>query len=161
LRANDYRRVMFSMVDLKRRLIKGVIDCRAPDEVDIAEMTSYPLDVPDGPDGKPIYQDIQQKIVLERLRIVVDDAQSHPITCPDVNKKTGLGGFVIFPLMQRGEVLGTMHAERSDRKPLEAEQVEALQYFADQVANAIDAMALVDMLEDSTLEEPEAVVLID
>ena len=40
-------------------------------------------------------------------------------------------------------------------------QVEALQYFADQVANAIDAMAWVDMLEVSTLEEPEAVVLID
>ena len=160
LRSNGYRRVMFSMVDLRRRRIKGVIDCRAPGEVDIAEMTSYPLDVPAGPDGKPAYKDIQQKIVLERQRIVVSDARSHPLTNRDVNEKN-LGGFVIFPLMQRGEVLGTMYAERSDRMPLEAEQVEALQYFADQVASAIDAMAWVDMLEDSTLEEPEAVVLID
>lgn len=163
LRSHEYRRVMFSMVDPTRDRIVGVIDCRERDECDIAAMTDWPLNVAFDSEGKPIDNDVQQACVRQGQTIVVDDAESHPITNKQVVETADLKAMVIIPLrlQQREEVLGTMHVERQDRRPLEPDQRRALEYFAQQVARAIDVTTRVDLIEDATHEQADAIVFVD
>ncbi len=164
LRQNGYRRVMFSLVDFTVQRIMGVVDCRAEGECDIAAMTDYSLDVTRHPmTGRPQYQDVQQACVLSQSQHLIDSANDHPLTNKDVVKDAHLQAISLFPLRTKNgkRVVGTMHVERNDRKPLEPEQVRVLELFADFIARAVIAAENVDVLEGALHEQCDAYILLD
>lgn len=163
LRRHGYRRVMFSMVDLARYRIVGVIDCREPGEPDVAEMTDWPLRREVGTNEAEFLRDVQQACVLHGTTMTIADATTHRLTNKEVVREADLRSMVIIPikLPTQNKVLGTMHVERQDRLPLERDQVKALEYFAQQVARAIDVTIRTDLVENITHNQTDAIVLVD
>jgi len=162
LREYGYRRVMFSLVDQASQRIQGVIDCREDNEFDLAAITDYVLIVPADGLGTE-RRDIQQECVLRRETIRVPNASDWPTTNKDAVEKARLQGMALIPiqLCSTGEVLGTMHIERCDRRELSDEEVATLQYFTEQLAEAIAAASRVDFLDDALQQHGDALVLLN
>ncbi|MFN9035708.1 MAG: GAF domain-containing protein, partial [Planctomyces sp.] len=159
LRSQGYRRVMFSLVDRHASEIRGVLDCREPGETDVAALTRFPL--PKGSDSSFDVKDVQQQCVISRQSIRLDDAPNHPLSC-ERNINAGMKAVLLVPLISkvRGDVLGTMHVERTDKLPLSAAEVHSFEYFAGQLAEAIQATIMLDLLEGSVQDQPDAMVLL-
>lgn len=160
LRLQGYRRVMFSLVDRHASEIRGVLDCRDEGEPDVATATRF--DLPKGDGSEFVPTDVQQECVVSQKTVVIEDASSHPLSCePSVN--AGMKGVLLVPLIARSSdvILGTMHVERDDRLPLDEQERESLEYFADQLAVAIHAAIMLDLLEGGVREQPDAVLLLD
>ncbi len=160
LRAEEYRRVMFSIVDQFAGRIKGVVDCKNPAEQNIAEKTDFDLRILDR-NGIPNYTDIQQKCVLEQIPIEVENALTHPLTNKEVVRIAGLESLVLIPLVYNDRALGTMHIERRDRKLPDPVELASLELFARQLAIAINATTEFDALEEALHQQSEAVIVCD
>jgi PAS domain-containing protein len=160
--SNGYRRVMFSMVDESKRVIRGEVECHGSEtDCDTATMSCHTLDVLEDSDGLPNYNDIQQKAVIDGVTIVVADALSHPLTLKSIVEATGQRGAIVIPMKQRDEVIGTMFVERDDRQPLERDEIQALEFFVAQLSRAISVTNWVDTLDAANESRPEAVLVID
>ncbi len=160
LRKQGYRRVMFSLVDKHASEIRGVLDCREAGEPDVA-IKSHVL-LPRGTDPNFVVTDVQQECVISKKHVILHDAATHPLSCePNIN--AGMKAVLILPLISSfgGDVLGTMHVERVDREPLSDAERESLEYFARQLAEAIHAAIMLDLLEGSVRDQPDAIVLLD
>ncbi|MFN9224683.1 MAG: ATP-binding protein [Planctomyces sp.] len=160
LRSQGYRRVMFSLVDRHASEIRGVLDCREAGEPDVAAATRFPL--PKGNDASFVITDVQQQCVVNRQSIRLDDAQNDPRSY-EPSVQAGIKAILLVPLIShiRGNVLGTMHVERVDKKPLSDAELKSFEYFAKQLAEAIQATIMLDLLEGSVQDQPDAMVLLD
>ncbi|MFM7168925.1 MAG: ATP-binding protein [Planctomycetaceae bacterium] len=160
LRSQGYRRVMFSLVDRHASEIRGVLDCREAGEPDVAALTRFPL--PKGNDPDFEISDVQQKCVMERQSIRLDDAATHPLSC-ESGINAGMKAVLLVPLISniRGDVLGTMHVERMDKRPLSDTELQSFEYFAKQLAEAIQAAIMLDLLQGSVQDQSDAIVLVD
>ncbi|MCA9061517.1 MAG: sensor histidine kinase [Planctomycetaceae bacterium] len=160
LRANGFRRVMFSLVNQAKQEIEGVIDCRDEGEPDIARMTQFTLKDVCNLDS---CSDVQQACVVGGKTIPITNAEKHGLTNKDTVRAADLKAMVIVPIkMHEGNsVLGTMHVERNDREPLTSEEIESLEYFGEQLAEAIDVTSMLDMLDGGVQEQSDAVILLD
>lgn len=161
LRTNRYRRVLFSIVDYQRRLIRGVVDCRGEGEDDVAPKSVWPLDVDFDQEGRPLFKDVQQKCIVEQCTLVIEDAKHHDLTYKELVEQTGQKAIALIPLSYRGRPLGTMFVERADRRPLDLDDINAFELFASQLAPVIEATVWMDALEEATLRRDEAILIVD
>ncbi len=146
LREIGFRRVMFSMISADGRYIRGVHDSRPEGEPDIAMMTDWPLNGP--------VQDVQQECVKTGCRVVVPDALSHPLTNQEVVGDAGIRSLVLFPIRSAdGEILGTLHVERSDRQLLADNEIQGMDYFANIIGKAIGLTEGLSVLDGILREE--------
>jgi GAF domain-containing protein len=65
--------------------------------------------------------------------------------------------FLIVPLRQRGELIGTMNARRAEVRPFTPAQIKLLETFADQAVIAIENVRLFQELEARTRELAQSV----
>ncbi len=156
LRQIGYRRVMFSLVDRQRRRIVGVLDSREPGEPDLAAMTDWPLDI--GAEGMT---DVQPWCVLRGETLVIDEASSHPQANPGVVRDAGIKAMALLPIRFHEDVLGTVLVERRDRRLPPRDEIEALEYFANQLGTVLGLMARLDLLEGALNVQQDALVLVD
>jgi len=158
LRKIGYHRVMFSLVDHVRRIIKGVVDCRPEFETDIAEKTKFAL----YRTYEGLYPDVQTACVMEGKTYAINDATTHPLTFKDTVIAADLRSIVVIPLKYRAEVVGTMHVEKLDKSLPTSDEIRWLEnWFAEQLTRAINLALRVEMLEDALQEERDAVIVVD
>jgi nitrogen-specific signal transduction histidine kinase len=134
-----YRRALFCLVDAKRERIEGVYDGCLDSAVDAAKATSYPLSDPNS--------DIQSYLVNVPQPIIVDDPQRTPRINQDLARRAEMRAMALLPICNpTGEVLGTIHVERSDGTPPSDEEVSQLLGFAEKLAVALDQSESVTLL---------------
>ena len=155
---------MFSLVDSVNQEIRGLVDCRAEGQVDIAALTNYTLKPPLNSKGECEYKDIQQKCVLKKTRLAIPNVSEDLLTNKDVVSvvsKANQEAIVLFPLVWQDEVIGTMHIERDDKELPNHSEMESLTLFAQPVAVTMNATQELDALEEALHQQKEKVVVCD
>ena len=69
----------------------------------------------------------------------------------------GLRTFLVVPLRQQGELIGTLIARRIEVRPFTPAQIKLLETFADQAVIAIENVRLFKELQERTRELVESV----
>jgi len=156
VREIGYRRVLFAMVDRTSNCIRGVFDSRIDGQPDVAEMTDWQL-----VSSLDDVEDVQQYCVLTGEELFIPDANKHAWTNKDVVREADIEGLVILPIRRHGEVIGTMHVERKDKRLPDKNEVDALRYFCDQFSTVIGLIAQFEMLEGAVNREVDPLVLLD
>ena len=105
-------------------------------------------------------------IPLGRVEISIDEPQYRwmrehgTLHVPDVRAQNdfptlgsrGWRTFLIVPLRQQGELIGTLNARRTEVRPFTPAQIKLLETFADQAVIAIENVRLFQELEARTRE---------
>src|SRR5262249_49911295 len=73
----------------------------------------------------------------------------------DVQEVSGARTFLIVPLRQQGEIVGTLYARRTEVRPFTPAQIKLLETFADQAVIALENARLFNELKES-LEQQTA-----
>lgn len=154
LRGVPYKRVMFSLVDPGRTLIRGVFDSRPDGCPDVANMTTWPIStIPP--------EDVQQLCVQTGTTLAIPDASTHPLTNKKVVTAAGIKSLVIVPIVLDGEVLGTLHVETLNGDLPGSDEIAALEYFADQLGQVIGLLERKNMIEAALDAEEEPLIVLD
>jgi len=154
LRTLQYSRVLFCLVDPGRQRIRGIIDDSDDANVDVAEMTSWPLDKPTA--------DLQPYVVFTRQPKIVPDAALEPLANQAVVRQARMKAEAIIPILNStGEAIGTIHVERADGLVPSWGEAKDLLAFGRQLAVAIEQSERVNLLESALDEIPEPIVIVD
>ena len=152
IRRLGYHRVLFSIVDPMTGEIRGAVD-DSRDGVNLAELTRYRL--------RNFWEDIQSYVCVKKKTRIVFDAPNDRLANKQAVVKAGLKAFAVIPIISRSEwVIGTLHVERTDRKPLAADEIQDFEALAQRLAIALEQVERVNHLQNATdgLEEPLFVV---
>ena len=76
---------------------------------------------------------------------------------PMVGSAGGSRTFLVVPLRQQGELIGTLNARRIEVRPFTPAQIKLLETFADQAVIAIENVRLFKELQERTRELVESV----
>ena len=77
-------------------------------------------------------------------------------TISQIGDSSGSRTFLIVPLRQQGELIGTLIARRTEVRPFTPAQIKLLETFADQAVIAIENVRLFQELQGSRLEQQTA-----
>jgi signal transduction histidine kinase len=153
-----YYRVMVCLVSPDGTRIQSVASRCVEPEHDFKCRTDYEL----APNTDSRSWDIQQWVVIRGEVSSVEDAteqrEEPPLANVDQARLLGMRAICVLPLIvprdgiPQGEVLGTLHLERSDRRPLTSEEVKACEILASQIAVAFDVARRLSMLQMSLCE---------
>jgi len=153
LRRVGYRRVFFCLVNEKKTHIRGVLQ-DPDDDVDLVEMTDWPLDEPKA--------DVQPFVVHTGEPMIIEDASTHPLTNKSVVAVAQQTSEAIVPLLTPGDtVLGTIHVERADGAVPMQEEVADLMEFGRQLTIAIKQNTRVRTLSKTLDGLPGPVMIFD
>lgn len=153
LRGLGYKRVLFCLVDPRRKRIVGVHD-DSDDHVNLAEMTDYPLSDPK--------RDIQPHVISTGRPKIVAEASAEPLASSDAVKAARLEAFAIVPILSRtGEAIGTIHIERFDGAVPTRTEVDDLMLFGRQLAIVIIQSERLHLLQSALDKSPEPVLITD
>src|SRR5262249_31525172 len=72
---------------------------------------------------------------------------------PDVGSTSGARTFLVVPLRQQGELVGTLGARRTEVRPFTPAQIKLLETFADQAVIAIENVRLFQELNESLVQQ--------
>src|SRR5262249_54705888 len=93
--------------------------------------------------------------VREHGTLHIPDVNTQRDVFPTVGSGSGARTFLIVPLRQQGEFIGTLNARRMQVRPFSAVQIKLLETFADQAVIAIENVRLFQELNES-LEQQTA-----
>ena len=106
-------------------------------------------------------------IPISRVEISIDEPQFRwmrehgTLHIPDVREQNdfpmlgsvaGSRTFLVVPLRQQGELIGTLNARRTEVRPFTPAQIKLLETFADQAVIAIENVRLFKELDERTNE---------
>jgi GAF domain-containing protein len=89
--------------------------------------------------------------VVEHGTLHIPDARAQN-DFPNLGVESGARTFLLVPLRQRGEVVGTLTARRIEVRPFTPAQIKLLETFADQAVIAIENVRLLQELQQRTHE---------
>jgi GAF domain-containing protein len=89
--------------------------------------------------------------VVEHGTLHIPDARAQN-DFPNLGVESGARTFLLVPLRQRGEVVGTLTARRIEVRPFTSAQIKLLETFADQAVIAIENVRLLQELQQRTRE---------
>jgi GAF domain-containing protein len=93
--------------------------------------------------------------VREHGTLHVPDARAAQSDFPGLGVASGARTFLVVPLLQQGEIVGTLGARRTEVRPFTPVQIKLLETFADQAMIAIENVRLFQELKES-LEQQTA-----
>jgi signal transduction histidine kinase len=154
LRALGYRRIVFCLVDPKNQRVEGVLDASDDPSVNLAKVTSWPLE------GE--YVNVHQKVIREGKSEIVEDGWSHPLTDKDAVAAGGLGAFAVIPLLDYSDsAIGTILVERQDQSAPSQDEVQNFLQFGQQLAAVIEQGERVNLMQCSLDQIPEPLLIFD
>jgi signal transduction histidine kinase/GAF domain-containing protein len=154
LRALNYQRVLFCLVDTQRKWIRGIYDSAKDSRVDLTMETEYELSEPT--------KDIQPYIVSTGKAMIVEDAATEPLTNKDLVHRAGIKNMAIVPIKDKdGLVIGTIHVERDDGRVPTKDEAEDLELFASQLSTAIQHSERVHLMQYTLDQLPDPILIYD
>src|SRR5215510_5960123 len=93
--------------------------------------------------------------VREHGTLHVPDARAAQNDFPGLGVASGARTFLVVPLLQQGEIVGTLGARRTEVRPFTPAQIKLVETFADQAMIAIENVRLFQELKES-LEQQTA-----
>ena len=153
LRKLGYKRVMFSLVDPERTIIKGAWD-EPGTPVNLADLTEYPLDRPEA--------DLQPWIVSIGKSMIIPDANKEPLCSRKAVVGANLMAMAVVPILDHhGVVFGTIHIEREDGAVPSKEEVEDLELFGKMLAGLLAQTRRMTMIYEALNKVPEPLLISD
>jgi signal transduction histidine kinase/putative methionine-R-sulfoxide reductase with GAF domain len=95
--------------------------------------------------------------VRENGTLHIPDVRAQRNDFPTLGSVSGACTFLIVPLRQPGEFIGTLTARRAEVRPFTPVQIKLLETFADQAVIAIENVRLFNELQERTRELMESV----
>jgi signal transduction histidine kinase len=101
---------------------------------------------------------VEQSIDQPRIRWIRDNGTLHipdaraQTDFPGIGSTSGSRTWLIVPLRQQGELMGTLNARRMEVRPFTSAQIKLLETFADQAVIAIENVRLLQELQQRTHE---------
>src|SRR5215510_14483524 len=99
--------------------------------------------------------DPRYRWMCEHGTLHVPDARAAQNDFPELGVASGARTFLLVPLRQQGELIGTLGARRTEARPFTPAQIKLLETFADQAVIAIENVRLFQELKES-LEQQTA-----
>jgi GAF domain-containing protein len=93
--------------------------------------------------------------ICDRGTLHIRDVDAQRDEFPNLGLLSGFHTFLAAPLRQKGEVIGTLNARRTEVRPFTPAQIKLLETFADQAVIAIENVRLFQELKES-LEQQTA-----
>lgn len=150
-----YYRILICLVSPKGDRIQAVAGRCVEPQFGFDFRTDYPLD----PYSDRSTWDIQQWVAILGTMASVPDASSPTQVCPRTQSehvvRIRMKAICVVPikLRRRGnhdvEVLGTIHLERHDKRPLSDDEISSCEILANQLAVTFDQARRLSMLEQS------------
>ena len=95
--------------------------------------------------------------VREHGTLQIPDVRAQRNDFPTLGSVSGARTFLLVPLRQQGEFIGTLTARRAEVHPFTPVQIKLLETFADQAVIAIENVRLFKELQERTRELVESV----
>nr|MBA2356121.1 GAF domain-containing protein [Acidobacteriota bacterium] len=136
----------YRLTDDNRRL--RLVVCRGLDELTRIEMTSLELG-----------QAICGRAALERQPVICNDVQTRTDEMTAKVRHIGLQAYASFPLLTNGVIVGTLAFGTRHRTTLDADSLDFLHAFAEQLAAAYSRVRAADAVRESEARLQQAVAL--
>lgn len=155
INSKHYHRIMISLVDGKCEWIQAVGDWRHKSAKPVAHETNLPLTTHTNPaiSGNEKEWDIQQWVVQKNETKVIADAtlptNSNPTTQWNKAAQCGMAAITVMPMRVRGDVIGSIHIERADRRVPSDEELQLFEILARQYGVLFRHAQRLTMLEKS------------
>lgn len=153
-----YYRALVCLVSADGSRIQSVASRCADPTNDFEKRTDFRL----LPNSDAKQWDIQQWVAIRGQVCSIEDAAAPspgpPVTSIEQATCLGMRAICVLPLIvpresdSKGEVLGTLHLEREDRRPLTNDEIKACEILASQIAVAFDLARRLSMLQSSLSE---------
>jgi nitrogen-specific signal transduction histidine kinase len=148
-----YKRVVFSLIDSKRRNLEG-----------ISENTESPFKIIDQIKGSldDPSTDVHLIVINTKKFEIIENTASDLTVDRNLAKLARIRALGVAPLLnQQREAIGTILIERHNNTAPSDQEMKDLQYFCGQVAIAIEHCERVNMLEACLNGIPEPLVIFD
>ena len=113
-----------------------------------------PIPIPTGREETSI-DEPRFRWIREHGTLHIPDTRAQRDDFPTLGSATGARTFLLVPLRQHGEFIGTINARRMEVRPFMPAQIKLLETFADQAVIAIENVRLFQELKES-LEQQTA-----
>lgn len=158
-----YLRVQFCLVDARRENISYVVSRAQGGEAPI----DFPTEMPLSNGTRPEFWDVQHWVVRHKRQCIVANASDPhfppdgPTTQWEKCSALGMQAIAIVPLLENGEVLGTLHVERTDKKPPPKAEQELLDILGAELALAFAQAKRMTLLQGAINNLPDEVRILN